>query len=75
MMLEELQARRTAYLAAELSILRGQEYTLGSGPTARKLVRADLAEVRKAISDLDIQIQAAQPAPQRGRRITYLRPF
>lgn len=48
---------------------------LGSGPTARKLVRADLAEVRKAVADLDIQIQAAQPAPQRARRIIYLRPY
>ncbi|CAN5650868.1 hypothetical protein BH10PSE18_BH10PSE18_15170 [soil metagenome] len=75
MTLEELQVRRAAYIAAELSILRSQEYTLGSGPTARKLVRADLAEVRKAITDLDIQIQAAQPAPQRARRITYVRPF
>ena len=75
MTLQELQTRRAAYAAAELAILRSQEYTIGAGSTARKLVRADLAEVRSAIADLDLQIQSAQPAAQRPRRIIYLRPF
>jgi hypothetical protein len=43
------QERLNAYYAAELAVLSGQEYKLGS----RSLVRADLAEIRKSISDLE----------------------
>lgn len=75
MTLEQLQARLDGYLAAEAAILKSQEYTMGSGATARKLVRADLPAVQAGIVDLQAQILAAQPAAARPRRISYLRPY
>lgn len=44
-----VQERLKAYYSAELAVLSGQEYSIGS----RKLVRADLSEIRKSISDLE----------------------
>lgn len=70
MTLEQLQTRLQAYLAAEAKILTGQEYQIGSGSTARRLQRADLAEVRAEISNLNAQIAAAS---QTTRRVFYLR--
>ena len=46
------QTRLDAYLAAETKILKGQEVRIGD-KTFRK---ADLAEVRQAIKDLQIQL-------------------
>ena len=43
------QERLNAYYSAESAVLSGQEYRLGT----RTLVRADLAEIRKSISDLE----------------------
>ena len=74
MTLEQLQARLDAYIAAEAAILRRQEYTIGSGSTSRKVVFADLAEVRSAIRDLTSQVAAAQPSALRPRRLIQLRP-
>lgn len=76
MTLQQLQARLDAYLASELRILQSQEYTVGQGGTARRNVRADLAEVRDEIAKLTIQI-AAHPdntAARTVRRVRYLRP-
>lgn len=50
--------RLTAYLAAEAKILAGQSVRWGD----RQLTRADLAEVRTAIKDL----QRQQAAERRG---------
>lgn len=72
---EQLQARLDAYLAAETKILQAQDYTIGQGSTARRLTRADLAEVRSAITDLRSQIAQLDNVTQRARRVVYLRPF
>lgn len=45
--------RLTAYYAAELAILSGQEYRIG----ARTLRRADLKEIRTAVNALEKQVQ------------------
>lgn len=71
---EDIGARLAQYLAAEAAILKSQEYTVGQGSTARRLVRADLAEVRRAISDLQAQLATAVAGQQRTRRMIYLRP-
>ena len=41
--------RLNAYYDAELAVLSGQSYTLGS----KTLTRANLAEIRRAIRDLE----------------------
>lgn len=74
MTLEQLQTRLAAYMAAEVKILRGQEYVIGQGETARRLRRADLDEVRKAITDLNNEITAMQNAAAGTRRVLYMRP-
>lgn len=72
---EQLQGRLDGYLAAEAQILRAQEYVIGQGSTARRLTRADLAEVRQAIADLQAEISRMDAATTGRRRIIYLRPF
>lgn len=72
---DELQARLTAYLAAEAKILRGQEYTIGQGQTARRMRRADLSEVRAEIKDLQRQIDEIDNAAAGRRRVLYARPM
>ena len=63
--LQELQDRRTAYLAAELKILQSQEYQVGQGGSSRRNRRADLDQVRAAIADLDAKIAATIAAGTR----------
>lgn len=65
--LVELQTRRAAYIAAELKILKSQEYTVGQGGSARRNRRAELADVQAQIRELDTQIAQAQAAG--GRRV------
>ncbi|HNU12211.1 MAG TPA: hypothetical protein PKJ45_12750 [Rubrivivax sp.] len=72
---EQLQARLDAYLAAETKILRGQEYVIGQGETARRLRRADLAEITKTIADLQRQIDEIDNAAAGRRRVLYTRPM
>ena len=71
---EQLQARLDAYLAAETKILSGQEYMIGQGETARRLRRADLAEVRAEIASLSDKIEAIDNAAAGKRRVLYMRP-
>jgi hypothetical protein len=74
----ELLTRKADYLAAEAKVLQAQEYTVGQGGTARRLTRADLAEIRKAIADLDLQLAEHPDNPdrlRRPRRVSYLRPL
>lgn len=66
--LAELQTRRNAYAAAELSILRSQEYQVGQGGSARRNRRADLEQVRAAIADLDAQIERETAKTTPGAR-------
>ncbi|CAM4111547.1 DUF6148 family protein [Mesobacillus thioparans] len=57
--IERLKERLELYYEAEMAILTSQEYSMNG----RTLKRADLGEVRKAISELERQIKA-----QGGRR-------
>ena len=59
------QTRLDAYLAAEQKILLGQSVRFGE----RQLQRADLAEVRKQISILQVAVdrEAASAAGRGGR--------
>jgi hypothetical protein len=72
--LSDLQTRRAQYVLAEAAILKGQEYQVGEGGNHRRLRRADLAEVRAAIADLELQIAAASANPNGVRRVYYGRP-
>lgn len=72
--LAELTARRAQYVLAEAAVLKGQEYQVGEGGNHRRLRRADLAEIRAAIADLELQIEAAKASPSGVRRIYYGRP-
>lgn len=75
MTLDEMKTRLASYIAAEAAILQAQEYTVGQGSTARRLTRADLAEVRKAITDLSAAIAGETAvAASRGSRLFYIRP-
>ena len=75
MTLEQLQTRLAAYMAAEEKILRGQEYVIGQGETARRLRRADLEQVRAEIKSLSDQIDAIDNAAVGRRRVLYTRPM
>lgn len=68
---ESLQERLDAYKAAELKVLSGQEYEIGTGNGNRRLKRADLAEIRAAISSLQAQLDAASGDRRRIRRIVF----
>lgn len=70
MTLAELQARRTAYMEAELAILKNQEYRIRDGGIDRWLRRADLETVRATIAEIDQQIAAQDTTT---RRVIYLR--
>lgn len=58
-----LKTRLAAYVAAEQAVLRNQSYQM---PDGRQLVRANLAEIRKGISDLSGEVASATGA-RRGR--------
>lgn len=47
--LDKVKARLEAYYEAELAILSGQEYSIGS----KSLKRADLGHIRSAIKELE----------------------
>lgn len=70
----ELTTRLAAYLSAETAILSGaQEYTIGQGSTARRVVRADLEQIRTVIAEIRAEISVLSGAC--NRRVLYLRPF
>lgn len=71
---DELQARLNAYLAAELAILQGQEYQIGSGNGARRLRRADLEQVRTEIASIRTELAGMDARASGVRRIRYVRP-
>lgn len=51
--LQKAKDRLNAYYEAELAVLTGQEYRIGS----RTLRRADLTEIRAAINELEKLVQ------------------
>lgn len=65
--LEFLKTRLNSYYEAEQAILSSQSYTIGR----KTLERADLAEVRKAIKDLESQIARLEG---KGRRCKFVVP-
>ncbi|WP_428419198.1 hypothetical protein [Methylibium sp.] len=74
MTLEELQARKAAYMAAELKILESQEYKVGDGVANRSNRRADLEQVRDELKVIDQQIEALTARTSGRRRVYYGRP-
>jgi hypothetical protein len=70
----ELSARLAQYLLAEARILEAQDYIVGQGSTARRLTRANLAEVQAEIRSIRAELLQLQPTSARGRRVSYLRP-
>jgi hypothetical protein len=68
--LEQLQARRQAYLDAEAKILgTGQEYQISSGADGNMMKRASLKDIQEEIGNLDIQINLALNRIQRRSRV------
>lgn len=65
--LDFLKNRLNSYYEAEQAILSGQSYTIGK----KTLERPDLAEVKKAIKDLESQ---AARAEGKGRRCRFVVP-
>ena len=64
--IQKAKDRLAAYYEAELAVLAGQEYRIGS----RTLRRADLPEVRKAINELEGLINRLEATPaSRSRRV------
>jgi hypothetical protein len=65
-----LTALRDAYEAAELAVLRNQSYEM---PDGRKLVRANLADIRKgrkeAQAALDLETGCGRPVGRMRRAV------
>jgi len=64
----QVKARLAAYYEAELAVLSGQAYTIGS----RSLTRANLVEIKKAIDELEklvVEIESADNG--KGRRYAF----
>lgn len=60
--LTRAKTRLDAYYNAEIAILSGQEYRIGT----RSLTRADLGEVREAIKELEALITELEYQAQKG---------
>lgn len=66
--LTKAKGRLTAYYDAELAVLSGQAYTIGS----RSMTRANLAEIRKAIQELESLVSGLESvAAGGGHRKTF----
>jgi hypothetical protein len=73
----DIQARLTAYRAAELRILEGgQESEASSGVDGRRTRRASLADIQQAIKGLehDLEVALQREGLMPGRRSTSLSP-
>ncbi len=58
---ERLENRLNAYYRAEMAVLSGQSYKIGT----KSLTRADLSEIRKAISEIEIEISNVENGGKR----------
>ena len=65
MTIAEMKERLAQYLLAEAAVLKSQSYTIKD----RTFERANLREIRKAIKDLQTQIELARRGGKRVRRI------
>ena len=68
MNIEQLRNRLASYLECEAAILRGASYRIGD----RELRRADLSEVRKAISALEDEIAFKERGGRRIARAVFI---
>ena len=67
--LANVAARLELYYEAERRVLMGQSYTIGN----RQLTRANLAEIRKAIGDLEDELDSlAGNARGSSRRVVFM---
>ncbi|BBF41994.1 hypothetical protein lbkm_0676 [Lachnospiraceae bacterium KM106-2] len=69
--LESYKRRLDLYYEAEEAALNNQEYTIGS----RTLKRADLAEIRKAIQDLESKVTALEERGTTKRKVARIIPL
>jgi len=60
--LAKARERLNAYYEAELAVLSGQSYTIGS----RSLTRANLSEIRNAIKELEQQVRELETIASGG---------
>lgn len=60
--LAKARERLNAYYEAELAVLSGQSYTIGS----RSLTRANLSEIRDAIKELEQQVRELETIASGG---------
>jgi len=67
--LERLKARLELYYEAEAAVLAGQSYRIGT----RTLQRADLAQIRQAIKELEAQIEIVERNAGRSAKRIVLR--
>lgn len=66
--LSKAKERLTAYYEAELAVLSGQSYSIGS----RSLTRANLAWIRTQIDNLENQVEELQAQVNgKGRRKSF----
>ena len=67
--LERLRSRLELYYEAEAAVLAGQSYRIGT----RTLQRADLAQIRQAIKELEAQIEMIECSAGRSAKRIVLR--
>lgn len=67
--LERLKNRLQLYYEAEAAVLSGQSYRIGT----RTLQRADLAQIRQAIKELEAQVEMLECSAGRSARRVLLR--
>ena len=65
---EQLQERLDAYIAAEAACLKGQSYRIGD----RELRRADLSEIRAAITALSEELKQMNLKHGRLKRVVFV---
>lgn len=68
--LETLKRRLQLYYDAEERILEGQSYSIGS----RSLTRANLAEVRNSIKELEAKVNALETRGTTKRKVARIIP-
>ncbi len=68
MVMANIRRRLAEYYLAESAILRGQEYEIGD----RRLKRADLAEIRRAIDDLEAALANETLKHGRVKRVIFI---
>lgn len=74
--LQQWRDRLADYIKAEKRILDSQEYSVGSGGTARRNRRADLEQVQAGIKECNEKITALEVGSNpRVRRVFQIRPY